>query len=268
MNIRRALRSSAAAGTSATIGLLAFTLPALLAIWMPEVELISVDAPPMEQRAASFVMDLSMVLVPPAEAAPSEEPEPQVAEPPPPAPEEAAPTPEPAAPALAAVEAEEAQEAARVDALAARRITLQDRRQAALLERARRASEAPPRKRKSSACDPSTEGIRQTAEEAFEVEEMIVDTYVKNIKNAQHLAAVYWSYDEAGKIDGFKVKRPKCVLQHAGIQNGDVVESINGKKITNWWQAWRAYNKLKKKDHLRVLVRRKGQLVKLTYDVV
>ena len=80
---------------------------------------------------------------------------------------------------------------------------------------------------------------------------------------------MYW-YREEGDIVGFRVRRIKCgsVLHQAGIRNGDVVRSINGRPVTTIPQALSAYRKLRRKRKLEVeLTRRSGEAVSLRYKL-
>jgi hypothetical protein len=118
-------------------------------------------------------------------------------------------------------------------------------------------------------CVPETEGIVQVDGSTWRIDGGIVDYYVKHIKQAQKLAWVGWSRGTDGKIDGFKVKRMRCgsVLRQAGLENGDVIQSINGKSVHSIPTAISAYTKLRSKNVLRLTVSRGGQILHIKYKL-
>jgi hypothetical protein len=182
--------------------------------------------------------------------------------PPPPAPE---PEPEPSAEALAeASPAEEAAPGESVDALAlaaaegpflGRRPALDPSRvRVALPPRGSGAKSTAAKAPRKKRCEEPSEHIRMVDEGTFEIARSLVDLYVGDLEKAQSLAYVAWHRDEEGKIDGFRIRRIKCgnVLDQAGFRNGDVVHSVNGKKIRTVFGAIAAYRRLKNKEHLKV----------------
>ena len=140
------------------------------------------------------------------------------------------------------------------------------RRDAAAAAAAAKRSTASKRRRN---CDEGTDAITKVSTNRYEVERDLVDYYTGDISEAMTLASVYW-YREDGEIVGFRVRRIKCgsVLHQAGIRNGDVVRSINGRPVTTIPQALSAYRKLRRKRKLEVeLVRRSGEAVSLRYKL-
>lgn len=119
-------------------------------------------------------------------------------------------------------------------------------------------------------CEEATGDIRQIEEGSYEVARSLVDLYVNDLELAQELASVAWHRTEEGKIDGFRIRRIRCgtVLYQAGFRNGDVVHSVNGKKIRTIFGAISAYRKLKNKEQLRIdATTREGQDKQLRYRI-
>lgn len=118
-------------------------------------------------------------------------------------------------------------------------------------------------------CLPENEGIIQVDDSTWKIDGGIVDYYVKHINQAQKLASVGWNRNADGKIDGFKVKRMRCgnVLRQAGLENGDVIQSINGKRVHSIPTAISAYTKLRNKNVLRLTVSRDGQILHIKYKL-
>ena len=118
-------------------------------------------------------------------------------------------------------------------------------------------------------CLPDNEGIVQIDDATWRIDGGIVDYYMRHINQAQKLAWVDWARGADGKVDGFKVKRMRCgnVLRQAGLENGDVIQSINGKTVHSIPTAISAYMKLRSKNVLRLTVSRDGQILHIKYKL-
>ena len=272
----RIFRSATQAALSAMISFGAFGFMALLFLLSPKLD----DPVSIEDGSgheAVYVADVSALMeslaaeeaiaLEPAE--PEPEPAPIVPEP------EAAPPPSQQISADAAPPSEPlAAEAPPPSNADARPPRSSHGRQIAEVHQARRAAAAAaaaankPSRRKRN-CEEGTDAITKVSANRYEVERDLVDYYTHDISEAMTLAAVYW-YREDGDIVGFRIRRIKCgsVLHQAGIRNGDVVRSINGRPVTTIPQALSAYRKLRRKRKLEVeLIRRSGEAVSLRYKL-
>jgi len=72
-----------------------------------------------------------------------------------------------------------------------------------------------------------------------------------------------------GKIDGFSVTNivPGSLYQQAGLQNGDIIVSVNGERITGAQQAMGIYTKLKSSPALDLELIRAGGLQNIHYNI-
>ncbi|MDQ6999028.1 MAG: type II secretion system protein N [Mariprofundus sp.] len=72
-----------------------------------------------------------------------------------------------------------------------------------------------------------------------------------------------------GKVNGFSVNDivRGSLYQQAGLQNGDIILSINGEKITGTQQAMSIYSKLKSSPSLELQLIRAGSLQNIHYDI-
>jgi general secretion pathway protein C len=66
--------------------------------------------------------------------------------------------------------------------------------------------------------------------------------------------------DNAGKIIG-------TLLTKLGIQNGDILESINGQPLSNPDTALQAYTTLRTADKFNLSIRRRGQSTMINYNL-
>ena len=72
-----------------------------------------------------------------------------------------------------------------------------------------------------------------------------------------------------GKIGGFSVTNivPGSLYQQAGLQNGDIIVSVNGEKITGAQQAMGIYTKLKSSPALDLELIRAGGMQNIHYNI-
>lgn len=74
---------------------------------------------------------------------------------------------------------------------------------------------------------------------------------------------------EGGKTTGFKIFgiRPNSLFQKLGMQNGDVIESINGYELSSPDKALELYQKLKDAGNVTIDVKRRGKKTTIDYAV-
>ena len=77
------------------------------------------------------------------------------------------------------------------------------------------------------------------------------------------------SMGTSGKPDGVAVSniRPGSVLQNVGLVNGDIIQEVNGKAISNPSDIVDAYKDLKPGSTISVKIRRMGKQVTLNYNM-
>lgn len=125
-------------------------------------------------------------------------------------------------------------------------------------------------RKKGRECVEPTGLIEDKGGGEYGVSKDLVDTYANDLGAASTLAWASWHEDAAGETDGFRVRRIRCgsPLHEAGFRNGDVVHSVNGKEITTIPDAMFAYQKVKRRDSLKVSITRKdGSRQKLRYEL-
>ena len=74
---------------------------------------------------------------------------------------------------------------------------------------------------------------------------------------------------ENGKSVGMAIRgiRPNTLLHKLGIQNGDVLESINGKPLEGTDAALEAYTLLRTADKFTLAVKRGAQTLNINYSI-
>ncbi len=139
--------------------------------------------------------------------------------------------------------------------------------------KAERKARKPGRKRQKRTrleCLPEREDLAKVNDFAFRVEDATVHFYANHPREAEALAATWWSRDDQEEIQGFKVGRIRCgeLLDQLGFKNGDVINQVNGMDIKTYGDAINAYMTLRRKRILWVDVTRRGEPVRLDFVLV
>ena len=155
----------------------------------------------------------------------------------------------------------------------ARDITFDPGNASATTQKAERKKNKPGRKRKArkkKECLPDRDDVAQVADHAFRIEDATVHHYANHPREAETLAATWWSKDDDDSINGFKVGRLQCgsLLETLGFKNGDVISKVNGMEIKTYGDAINAYMTLRRKRILWVDVTRRGEPVRLDFVLV
>jgi general secretion pathway protein C len=110
--------------------------------------------------------------------------------------------------------------------------------------------------------------IKKTGENTYEVGQGEVDKALNNLASLATEARIVPAF-EGGKSVGFKLFsiRPGSLYSKIGLQNGDVINRINGYEITSPDKALEVYGKLKDSKHVTVDVKRRGKPTTLDYSI-
>jgi hypothetical protein len=126
----------------------------------------------------------------------------------------------------------------------------------------------PPRGKKKP-CEKIDE-IVSLGEDHWSVERDVIDFYAHHLKELDRIAAVNPHKNEEGKLDGFRVFLPRCtVLRQAGLQHGDIVNTINDRRVASIPQAVAAWFALRNQPDITVhLTRKNGDKLVFYYHIV
>lgn len=119
---------------------------------------------------------------------------------------------------------------------------------------------------KKSACDPD-DRIVKLGSHHWRIERDLVDYYASHLRELDRQASSSSHKNEAGKADGVLIYLTKCsILRHGGMRNGDIIHTVNGRKVTNIANAVTTYLALRKERNLTVeITRRNGKQVTHKY---
>jgi hypothetical protein len=108
-------------------------------------------------------------------------------------------------------------------------------------------------------------GISQLGDR-YQVDREVVNHYTHR-KRYSRLGHARWHEGQDGERDGFRLRRIHCDLHEAGVRNGDVVNSINGRTVSNIREAIRLWFKVRRKNQVVLNITRRGRPLTLTYQL-
>jgi general secretion pathway protein C len=110
--------------------------------------------------------------------------------------------------------------------------------------------------------------VKQLSENDYEIPRAEIDKTLSNLNDVAMQARIVPAFKD-GKAQGFKLFsiRPDSIYTKIGIQNGDVIQRINGYDLNSPEKALEIYSKLKESSRIDIEVERNGTPVKKTYNV-
>jgi general secretion pathway protein C len=111
-------------------------------------------------------------------------------------------------------------------------------------------------------------GITQVSDTNYSVSRALLDKVLSAQSELMRAARVI-PYEENGRVVGVKVYgiRRAALLGKLGIQNGDVLRTINGFDLSSPDSALEAYTKLRQMDQFSIAMIRRGQPRTMEYQV-
>jgi len=112
------------------------------------------------------------------------------------------------------------------------------------------------------------EGIDRVNDNNYNLSRSMLNKVLDNAGKIIGIAAVAPKI-ENGESIGMEIRgvRPGTLLTKIGIQNGDILESINGQSLSNPDAALGAYTTLRTADKFTLSVRRDGQSMMINYNL-
>ena len=111
-------------------------------------------------------------------------------------------------------------------------------------------------------------GIKRLDDHHFQIERSTVNSALSNLNDLAMQARIVPSFKN-GQANGFKLFsiRPDSLYSKIGIENGDVIQRINGLDMNSPDKALEAYTKLRNASSLDLQVERGGQTVSYHYGI-
>ncbi|MCC7383576.1 MAG: PDZ domain-containing protein [Deltaproteobacteria bacterium] len=112
------------------------------------------------------------------------------------------------------------------------------------------------------------EGVKKVKETEYEIPRGEIDNVLSNLNAVATQARIVPSFQN-GKANGFKLFsiRPNSLYSKIGIQNGDIIQKINGYEINSPDKALEIYSKLKDATSITVDLIRRGKTQTMSYNI-
>jgi general secretion pathway protein C len=112
------------------------------------------------------------------------------------------------------------------------------------------------------------QGVRPVAPNRYEIDRSVIDSTLSNLNNIATQARIVPSFKN-GVANGFKLFsiQPGSLYSSIGVENGDVIQRINGYEINSPEKALEIYQKLGQASQLSIELERGGQLIKKDYTI-
>ncbi len=112
------------------------------------------------------------------------------------------------------------------------------------------------------------QGVTKVADNRYQLDRSVVDGALNNMSNLATQARIVPSFKN-GVANGFKLFsiQPGSLYANIGIENGDVIQRINGYEMNSPDKALEIYQKLGKSQHVTIEVERAGQMIRKEYDI-
>ncbi|MEO0812616.1 MAG: type II secretion system protein GspC [Myxococcota bacterium] len=110
--------------------------------------------------------------------------------------------------------------------------------------------------------------VRKTGDNEYEVDKEYIDSTMGNLSQVATQARIVPSFKN-GKSNGFKLFsiKPGSIYQKIGLQNGDVIQKINGYTIDSPDKALEVYSKLKTSRNVNIDLLRRGRAMSKNYSI-
>ncbi|HET6921920.1 MAG TPA: type II secretion system protein GspC [Anaeromyxobacteraceae bacterium] len=115
---------------------------------------------------------------------------------------------------------------------------------------------------------PAVEGVRQLGDNRYDVPHRLIESTLSNLNSIATQARIVPSFKN-GVANGFKLFsiQPGSLYAAIGVENGDVIQKINGYEINSPDKALEVYQKLRDSRHITIEVERGGQTIRKEYNV-
>jgi general secretion pathway protein C len=112
------------------------------------------------------------------------------------------------------------------------------------------------------------EGVRQLGDNRYEIERNVIDSTLSNLSAIATQARIVPSFKN-GVANGFKLFsiQPGSLYASIGIENGDVVQRVNGYEMNSPEKALELYQRLRESSHVTIELERGGQAIRKEYNI-
>jgi general secretion pathway protein C len=115
---------------------------------------------------------------------------------------------------------------------------------------------------------PDVTGVRKLSENQYEIQKRVIDQSLSNLNTIATQARIVPSFKN-GVANGFKLFsiQPGSLYSSIGIENGDVIQRINGYEINSPDKALEIYQKLREASRVTIDIERNGHAIRKDYNI-
>ncbi|ACG71960.1 conserved hypothetical protein [Anaeromyxobacter sp. K] len=112
------------------------------------------------------------------------------------------------------------------------------------------------------------EGVRAVSKDKYEIDRKVIDGTLNNLSAISTQARIVPSFKN-GVANGFKLFsiQPGSLYASIGIENGDVIQRVNGYELNSPEKALELYQKLRDSGHVTIELERQGQPIRKEYNI-
>jgi general secretion pathway protein C len=112
------------------------------------------------------------------------------------------------------------------------------------------------------------EGVREVGQNKYEIDRDVIDKTLSNLNTIATQARIVPSFKN-GAANGFKLFsiQPNSLYASIGIENGDVIQRVNGYEINSPEKALELYQKLRESQRVTIELERGGQVLRKEYSI-
>jgi general secretion pathway protein C len=112
------------------------------------------------------------------------------------------------------------------------------------------------------------DAVHKLSDNKYDVKKKYIDDTLSNLSAVATQARIVPSFKN-GVANGFKLFsiQPGSLYSAIGVENGDVIQRINGYEINSPDKALEIYQKLRDSSHITIEIDRNGQIIQKEYDV-
>ncbi len=112
------------------------------------------------------------------------------------------------------------------------------------------------------------EGVRPVGPNQYQIDRKVIDNTLGDLNQIATQARIVPSFKN-GVANGFKLFsiQPGSLYSAIGVENGDVIQRVNGYEINSPEKALELYQKLRESSHVTIELERNGQPVRKEYNI-
>ncbi len=112
------------------------------------------------------------------------------------------------------------------------------------------------------------DGVRTVGPNQYQIDRAVIDSTLGDLNKIAMQARIVPSF-ENGVANGFKLFsiQPGSLYSAIGVENGDVIQRINGYEINSPEKALELYQKLRESQRVKIDLKRNGQTISKDYTI-